>query len=237
MGDQANSRGAEPLGLRPDLLPGYRLRGRSRGPPAGGAGARAGGSGLSTQAMLEHAVAGRLGFLYLVGANLVETFPDRALATAALESEAFVVVQDLFLTETARLADVVLPAAPFTARAGHLTNLEGRVQATGPRSTDPAAGSRWRPGPTARSSSTWREALQGRPLVAGAGELATALAAAGLGSGTFAGALPVALLHEASDGSPTPSGSGEGSAPPPCRPSTAAGAPAASTGRTGSGGP
>src|SRR5690606_27662627 len=165
--------------------------------------------GLSTQAMLEHAVAGRLGFLYLVGANLVETFPDRALATAALESEAFVVVQDLFLTETARLADVVLPAAPFTARAGHLTNLEGRVQATGPRSTDPAAGlpvEAWTDGQIFEHLG---EALQGRPLVAGAGELATALAAAGLGSGTFAGALPVALLHEASDGSPTPSGRSE----------------------------
>lgn len=210
VGDQANSRGAEAAGLRPDLLPGYRLAADPEARRQAGLAPEPAAPGLSTQAMLEHAVAGRLGFLYLVGANLVETFPDRALATAALESEAFVVVQDLFLTETARLADVVLPAAPFTARVGHLTNLEGRVQATGPRSTDPAVGlpvEAWTDGQIFEHLG---EALQGRPLVAGAGELATALAAAGLGSGTFAGALPVALLHEASDGSPTPSGSGEG---------------------------
>ncbi len=56
------------------------------------------------------------------------TFPDEALVREALANVPFLVVQDLFLTETAKYADVVLPAAEFPAKSGSYTNFEGRVQ-------------------------------------------------------------------------------------------------------------
>ena len=89
--------------------------------------------------MMEAAVAGKLKALYVVGANPVKTFgvaqPDRL---AGLE---LLVVHDMFLTETAQRADVVLPAASTYEKDGTLTNTAGEVQMThraidaqGPRS-------------------------------------------------------------------------------------------------------
>ena len=118
-GEQANSRGAEAMGVRPDRLPGHR-------PVA------AGQAGLDTGRMLQAAAAGTLQALYIVGANLAETYPHGALVQQALERVPFLVVQDLFLTETAKHADVVLPAAPFPAKRGTFTNLEGRLQEIAP---------------------------------------------------------------------------------------------------------
>src|SRR5690606_31971108 len=117
-GEQANSRGAEAMGVRPDMLPGHK-------PVAGGA-------GMDTGRMLAAAAAGELQALYVVGANVAETYPNGALVRQALERVPFLVVQDLFLTETARQAHVVLPAAPFPAKRGTYTNMEGRVQAVDP---------------------------------------------------------------------------------------------------------
>ena len=66
--------------------------------------------------------------LYIVGENVVSGFPPQSqLAAEALSSLDFLVVQDLFLTETARFADVVLPAASFAEKEGTFTNLEGRI--------------------------------------------------------------------------------------------------------------
>ncbi|MCG0237904.1 MAG: NADH-quinone oxidoreductase subunit NuoG [Firmicutes bacterium] len=131
-GEQPMSRGAAYMGLLPGYLPGYkpvtlaqvqetlrRLWGLRQLP----------GKGLDTAGMLAAAAEGRLKGLYLVGANLALTWPDGDLVRKALAQAEFVVVQDLFLTETARMADVVLPAAPFTAKAGHYANLDGLVQA------------------------------------------------------------------------------------------------------------
>ena len=62
---------------------------------------------------------------YIAAADPVGDDPTLALALRSLQ---FVIVQDLFLTETAKLAHVVLPAAPFTEREGTFTNPERRVQ-------------------------------------------------------------------------------------------------------------
>jgi len=84
--------------------------------------------------MMEAAASGKLKALYVVGANPVKTFdvkqPDRL---AGLE---LLVVQDMFLTETAQRADVVLPAASTYEKDGTLTNTAGEVQMTR-RSIDP----------------------------------------------------------------------------------------------------
>ncbi|HLT58443.1 MAG TPA: NADH-quinone oxidoreductase subunit NuoG [Limnochordales bacterium] len=115
-GEQANSRGAEAMGVRPDRLPGHR-------PVAADA------AGMDTGRMLQAAAQGQLQSLYIVGANVAETYPNGVLARHALAQVPFLVVQDLFLTETARYAHVVLPAAPFPVKTGTYTNMEGRVQA------------------------------------------------------------------------------------------------------------
>jgi NADH-quinone oxidoreductase subunit G len=70
--------------------------------------------------ILEHA-----GVIYIAGADPAGDCPD---CRKAMERSNFVVVQELFLTETAKLADVVLPAQAFTERDGSLTNGERRVQ-------------------------------------------------------------------------------------------------------------
>jgi len=66
--------------------------------------------------------------IYLVGENPVLSDPDAAHVRKALERLEFLVVQDIFLTETAQLADVVLPAASFAEKDGTFTNTERRVQ-------------------------------------------------------------------------------------------------------------
>ncbi|MCL1066099.1 formate dehydrogenase subunit alpha [Shewanella olleyana] len=66
--------------------------------------------------------------LYVMGENPVLSDPDQAHVLEALEKIPFLVVQDIFLTETAQMADIVLPAASFAEKRGHFTNTERRVQ-------------------------------------------------------------------------------------------------------------
>ena len=101
--DYSNSRGASDMGLLPDLGPGYHA---------------APHKGMSLDQML---AAGDLDIFWVVGAN--------PLKSALLASEkAFVVVQDMFLTETAQRADVVLAAASAYEKEGTVTNVYGAVQ-------------------------------------------------------------------------------------------------------------
>ncbi|MBK5293590.1 MAG: NADH-quinone oxidoreductase subunit NuoG [Acidobacteriia bacterium] len=101
--DYSNSRGALDMGLAPDLLPGYR--------PAPE-------TGMTVAQMLADK---DLAALWVVGANPLEK-------TALASSSAFVVVQDLFLTETAQRADVIFPAASAYEKNGTVTNTCGEVQ-------------------------------------------------------------------------------------------------------------
>lgn len=66
--------------------------------------------------------------IYIMGENPVLSDPDVNHVIHALESLDFLVVQDIFLTETAQLADVVLPAASFAEKDGTFSNTERRVQ-------------------------------------------------------------------------------------------------------------
>jgi NADH-quinone oxidoreductase subunit G len=122
LGDQANSRGAADMGLFPDLLPGYL--------PVTAPGAFAEYPGLpatpgkSLPQIFEAAAKGEMGALLVVGANPVASL---GVDPAALK-KTFVIVQDLFLTETAALADVVLPAASLYEKSGTVTNTYGDLQ-------------------------------------------------------------------------------------------------------------
>ena len=86
-----------------------------------------GPAGLGAQQMLSHAADGQLPVLYLVGEDPLVTYPDQDLVKKGLE-KSFLIVQDLFLTESAKYADVVLPAASFAEKDGTFTNAERRIQ-------------------------------------------------------------------------------------------------------------
>jgi predicted molibdopterin-dependent oxidoreductase YjgC len=77
--------------------------------------------------MLEAAASGELSTLVLLGADPLSDFPDRDLATRALERVDFLVVVETALNASSMLADVVLPAAGYAERGGTTTNLESRV--------------------------------------------------------------------------------------------------------------
>jgi NADH-quinone oxidoreductase subunit G len=98
--DYSNSRGALDMGLTPELLPGYKPSER-------------------TGMTMDEMIAAELDVLWVVGANPLENAERKA---------GFLVVQDLFLTETARQADVVLPAAAAYEKNGTVTNVTGEVQ-------------------------------------------------------------------------------------------------------------
>ena len=101
--ESPNGRGADALGMRP----------------------RAGG--MSVRAMLEAARDGKLAVLVILGANPVLRFPDRALVEAALRATPFVVVTELFMTETAEFANLVLPVCSAFEKSGTTTDLAGDV--------------------------------------------------------------------------------------------------------------
>ena len=120
LSDYVNSRGAADMGLLPDMLPGYTPVGSESfaeygAPPT---------AGLDMLEMFDAAAAGNLGAMLVVGANPVLRY---SVDPAALKST-FLVVQDMFMTETAVLADVVLPAANLYEKSGSVTNHYGDLQ-------------------------------------------------------------------------------------------------------------
>ncbi len=124
LGDTVNSRGAADMGLYPDLLPGYQpVEGDSS--QRGEYGARLPRQpGLDLSQMFEAAGQNRLAALYVVGDDPVERL---GIAAEALRNT-FVVVQDMFMTATAKLADVILPTANLYEKFGTVTNTFGDVQ-------------------------------------------------------------------------------------------------------------
>ena len=123
LGDYSNSRGACEMGLYPDLLPGYEPV-TSAGTFQKEWGNLPADKGLSLPEMVEAAKGGKLKALYVVGSNPV----GRLGIDPFVFSKSFVVVQDMFLTETAAIAAVVLPAANAYEKTGTYTNTCGDLQ-------------------------------------------------------------------------------------------------------------
>ncbi|MGA2696750.1 MAG: NADH-quinone oxidoreductase subunit NuoG [Terriglobales bacterium] len=119
LADYSNSRGAADMGLYPDLLPGYVPVAAAQSEWALPASA-----GLTISQMADRAKAGKLKALYVVGSNPVARYGLRPDAF----SGSFLVVQDMFLTETATIADVVLPATNLYEKSGTVTNTCGDLQ-------------------------------------------------------------------------------------------------------------
>ncbi len=137
---QNNVQGASDMGALAELLPGYvpvadaegrrrlaRLWGREDLPDS---------PGLSVVELMGAALEGRVRGMVVMGENPVVSDPAAGETTRALENLEFLVVQDLFLTETARLAHVVLPAACWAEKSGSYTDTERRVQWS-PKAVEP----------------------------------------------------------------------------------------------------
>jgi NADH-quinone oxidoreductase subunit G len=124
LGDYANSRGAADMGLYPDLLPGYAPLASSSIFDREWEGRVPAQPGLSLAQMLDAARDLKLHALYVVGSNPVARY---AVDPFILHAP-FLVVQDMFMTETAMLADVILPAANAYEKAGTFTNTCGDLQ-------------------------------------------------------------------------------------------------------------
>jgi NADH-quinone oxidoreductase subunit G len=129
LADYANSRGAADMGLLPGALPGYL--------PLADAGARArfeavwqaklpDRSGRNIREIFEGIEAAEIKALLVFGSNPLKTFQ---LPKEALSKLGFLLVTDLFPTETTGLADVVLPATSFAEKSGTITNTCGQAQA------------------------------------------------------------------------------------------------------------
>jgi len=125
-----NGQGACDMGTLPKFLPGYQsitdTQARGTFEERWGASLPA-EAGLTTLEIMQQVKKGKIKGMYIVGENPVLSFPNSKLITEILTSLDFLVVQDMFLTETAKLANIVLPAASFAEKDGTFTNFEGRV--------------------------------------------------------------------------------------------------------------
>lgn len=126
--EQNNSQGVLDVGCMPDFYTGYQpvtsRPSRSKFEKAWNVSLPK-NRGLS---ILEMLTPNRLKGIFIVGENPLITAPDIESVEKTLRSLAFLVVQDIFLTETAEYADVVLPATCFAEKEGTFTNTERRVQ-------------------------------------------------------------------------------------------------------------
>lgn len=104
MGEKNNSQGAVDMGVYPT------------------------GGGKNAAGILEGCASGTVKTLYVIGENPVVSYPNRKLTEAALDKVEFLVVQDLFLTETAEKAHVVLPACSFAEKNGTFTSVGRAIQ-------------------------------------------------------------------------------------------------------------
>jgi len=137
---QNNVQGASDMGAMPDVLPGYqKVADREiaeRFEDAWGVEIRA-ERGLRIPEMFDAAVDGRLKALIVFGEDIAQTDPDSGHVRAAIDACELVVSQEIFLSQTAALAEVVLPAVSFLEKDGTFTNFDRRVQRVRPALAPP----------------------------------------------------------------------------------------------------
>ena len=128
---QNNVQGACDMGGLPDVFPGYR---KVADPEARADVEKAWGAtlsdkpGLTVVEMMNAAHEGKIKAMYIMGENPLVTDPNLHHVEEALKNLDFLVMQDIFFTETTALADVVLPGAAFAEKDGTFSNTERRVQ-------------------------------------------------------------------------------------------------------------
>lgn len=128
---QSNVQGACDMGCLPNVYPAYQKVTDASAQEKFEKGWEAklsGTTGLTVTEMIDGAYNGSLKALYVMGENPFLSDPDQHHVEEAFRRIDFMVVQDIFLTETAQFADVVLPSACFAEKDGTITNTERRVQ-------------------------------------------------------------------------------------------------------------
>jgi len=127
---QNNVQGACDMGALPNVYPGYQavtdIASKEKFEKAWGV-KLDDKVGLTVVEIMHQAAEGKIKGLYIMGENPMVSDPNIGHVKQALEKLEFLVVQDIFLTETAQLADVVLPVASFAEKQGTFTNTERRV--------------------------------------------------------------------------------------------------------------
>jgi formate dehydrogenase alpha subunit len=135
---QNNVQGACDMGGLPNVFPGYQpvtdetARGKFAAAWDVPTSRLSAIPGLTVTEIMDGVLDGDIRAIYVVGENPMLSDPDLNHVAKALESVEFLVVQDLFLNETAELADVVLPAASFAEKTGTFTSTERRVHMVRP---------------------------------------------------------------------------------------------------------
>lgn len=129
---QNNVQGACDMGGLPNVFTAYQAvsndQARSNYEKAWNCTGMSAAPGLPVTEMIQKAYKGELKSLFIIGENPMVSDPDLNHAKKALENLDFLVVQDIFHTETTKMADVVLPAVCFAEKDGTFTNTERRVQ-------------------------------------------------------------------------------------------------------------
>ena len=129
--EEINEQGAVDMGAAPEFLPGQAafsdVAARDRFAKAWGIELPAPGKGATLTEILKRCRNGQIKALYIIGENPLATLPKSMDVQTALKGLDLLVCQDLFLTETARFAHVVLPACSYAEKEGTFTNLEGKV--------------------------------------------------------------------------------------------------------------
>ncbi|CAH7407800.1 Formate dehydrogenase-O, major subunit [Vibrio chagasii] len=133
---QSNVQGACDMGALPNNLPGYQKvynpMVRQKFAMEWGTADLPAETGLTLTEIIDGACKRDVRGLYVMGENPVLSDPNQTHVIEGLEALDFLVVQDIFLTETAQYADVVLPSCSFAEKSGHFTNTERRVQRINP---------------------------------------------------------------------------------------------------------
>jgi formate dehydrogenase alpha subunit len=129
---QNNVQGACDMGALPDVYTGYQKAAnsevRKKFEKAWGTSLLPAQEGTKIPAMFDGIIHGNVKALYLAGENIVMSEPNQAHTVKALEKLDFLIMQDIFMNETAEYADVVFPASCFAEKEGTFTNTERRVQ-------------------------------------------------------------------------------------------------------------
>lgn len=129
---QNNVQGACDLGGLPNVFSGYQpvnsIDAIKKMEEAWGVSGLSDKVGLKVTEMLPKAYNGEFKALYIIGENPLVSDPDLNHAEKCISNLDFLVVQDIFMTETAKIADVVLPSACFAEKEGTFSNTERRVQ-------------------------------------------------------------------------------------------------------------
>ena len=108
--EHCNSQGVNDMGLTPEFLPGYK-------------------PGKASRDLFETCKDGTIKFLYIAGEDPVQSFYKPKQVKDALKSVPFLIVTDVFMTETARMADLILPSSTYAEKDGTYTNMSRHIQA------------------------------------------------------------------------------------------------------------